>query len=272
MCYRFFIQISLSLIAAGFSCAGTDGRPEQPVPAGMVLIPAGQFKPPIGAQQTSNAIPIEAFFLDAMPVTNSDFLEFVRANPRWRRSQIRRVAADENYLKLWSGDLEIGPESLTNAPVTYVSWYAAKAYSFWKGKRLPTADEWEYAAAASPCRIDGENDPKFMRELLAWYSSPSPEKLPATGQGEPNFFEVYDLHGLVWEWVEDINAPWVRMNGRGGGEQTSEAFCGGGSQGAKDPGNFPAFMRYGFRSSLQINYTVHNLGFRCAREVKSDSR
>ncbi len=34
-----------------------------------------------------------------------------------------------------------------------------------------------------------------------------------------------------------------------------------------DPGNFPAFMRYGFRSSLKADYCVHNLGFRCAKDL-----
>ncbi|HEU5123837.1 MAG TPA: formylglycine-generating enzyme family protein, partial [Verrucomicrobiae bacterium] len=46
-----------------------------------------------------------------------------------------------------------------------------------------------------------------------------------------------------------------------------QLFCGAGSVGAKDVRNFPAFMRYGFRSSLKANYCVHNLGFRCAKDL-----
>jgi sulfatase modifying factor 1 len=48
-----------------------------------------------------------------------------------------------------------------------------------------------------------------------------------------------------------------------------QLFCGSGSEGAKDRANFPAFMPYGFRSSLQANYTVHNLGFRCAQNASA---
>ena len=44
-------------------------------------------------------------------------------------------------------------------------------------------------------------------------------------------------------------------------------FAGRGfGQGAKKVEDFPAFMRYGFRSSLKADYCVHNLGFRCAKD------
>ena len=39
------------------------------------------------------------------------------------------------------------------------------------------------------------------------------------------------------------------------------------AQGARDVENYPAFMRYGFRSSLKADYCVHNLGFRCAKDL-----
>ena len=48
---------------------------------------------------------------------------------------------------------------------------------------------------------------------------------------------------------------------------SSHTHTNSGSQGVKDTGNFPAFMRYGFRSSLKADYCVHNLGFRCAKDL-----
>ena len=51
------------------------------------------------------------------------------------------------------------------------------------------------------------------------------------------------------------------------GNALNNALGGGGSQGVKDTGNFPAFMRYGFRSSLKADYCVHNLSFRCAKDL-----
>ena len=46
-----------------------------------------------------------------------------------------------------------------------------------------------------------------------------------------------------------------------------QLFCCADSAAAKDSANFPTFMRYGFRSSLKADYTVQNLGFRCAKDL-----
>jgi sulfatase modifying factor 1 len=239
-------------------------------PAGMTLIPAGVYKPLFTAPADSNSISVSKFYLDILPVTNADFLEFLKANPKWLRSAVRRIFADPDYLKNWAGDTELGPHAAADAPVTRVSWFAAKAYAQWKGKRLPTTAEWEYAAAASATRADGENDPKFMIDVQRWYSTPSPETLAQVGRGQPNFFGVKDLHGLVWEWVADFNIAMVTGDARGDSGLDRQLFCGSGSVNAKDRDNFPAFMRYGFRSSLKASYTVHNLGFRCAMDYVSD--
>jgi formylglycine-generating enzyme required for sulfatase activity len=213
-------------------------------------------------------VKVEPFYLEVFPVSNSEFLEFVRAHPKWRRSEVKRIFADSDYLKAWAGDLEPGSGVLSNAPVTYVSWFAAKAYASWKGKRLPSTAEWEYAANASATRPDGEKDPEFVRKVQDWYSTASPMLLPAVGLSGTNFFGVCDLHGLVWEWVADFNTTMVTGDARGDTGLDRQLFCAGGSQNAKDRNNFPSYMRYGFRSSLKASYTVHNLGFRCAQSLK----
>ena len=90
------------------------------------------------------------------------------------------------------------------------------------------------------------------------------------GNGGPNllssFHVIGDLHGLVWEWTSDFNSAIVTGDARGDTGLERNLFCGAGSLGAKDTGNFPAFMRFGMRSSLKASYTVHNLGFRCAKD------
>ncbi len=237
-------------------------------PSGMVLIPAGNYKPLFRAETDSKAVEVKPFLLDRLPVTNAEYLEFVKANPRWERSRIKRIFADQEYLKLWQGEFELGTNAPPSSPVTYVSWFAAKAYCQWKGKRLPTTAEWEYVAAASPTRVDGEKDRVFVGEIRRWYSSPSPEKLPDAGQAVPNWFGIHDMHGLIWEWVADFSTAMVTGDARGDTGLERQLFCGSGSQGAKDRDDFPAFMRYGFRSSLKAAYTVHNLGFRCAKDLE----
>lgn len=236
-------------------------------PEDMVLIPAGAYKPLFTSPTDSNAIPVSEFYLDILPVTNGDFLQFVTANPKWQRSKVRRIFADSDYLKNWADDTELGPRAATNAPVTYVSWFAAKAFAQWKGKRLPSTAEWEYAAAASPTRADGENDPVFVRSIRLWYSTPSTETPAPVGLSQANIFGVKNLHGLIWEWVADFSTAMVTGDARGDTGLDRDLFCGSGSLNAKDPDDFPAFMRYGFRSSLKASYTVHNLGFRCATDA-----
>jgi sulfatase modifying factor 1 len=236
-------------------------------PAGMVLIPAGNHVPLFRSETDPKTMSVPSFFLDVLPVTNAEFLAFVTVNPKWRRATVKRLFADTDYLKGWAEDLILGPEIDPKAPVTFVSWFAAKAYSQWKGKRLPTVAEWEYVAGASPTRVDGENDPIFQREIRRWCVTPSPEKLDSVGKKTANVFGVHDLHGLIWEWVADFNTAMVTGDARGDTGLDRQLFCGNGSQGAKNGDNFPAFMRYGFRSSLKANYTVHNLGFRCAKNL-----
>jgi formylglycine-generating enzyme required for sulfatase activity len=236
-------------------------------PAGMVRVPAGRYAPLFRGERDPKFVEVEAFDLDVFPVSNGDFLKFVRAHPQWRRSQVKRLFADADYLRRWADDLEPGSNAPLDSPVTHVSWFAARAYCGWQGKRLPTTAEWEYAAAASPTRADGANDPEFMRQLGTWYSTPAPEILPQIGRGAANRFGLHDLHGLIWEWVADFNMAMVTGDARGDTGLDRQLFCGSGSEGARDRANFPAFMRYGFRSSLKGSYTVHNLGFRCARSL-----
>lgn len=230
----------------------------------MATVPAGLHRPLFRGEKDAKEVPVPAFALDVHTVTNADFLAFVRANPRWRRSQVRRLFADEEYLHRWAGDLEPGMAG-GRQPVTHVSWFAAKAYAAWAGKRLPTTAEWELAAGAGFTMADGTKDAEFIRAVQQWYSTPSPDVLPEVGAGRANLHGIHDLHGLVWEWTSDFNSALVTGDARGDTGLERQLFCGAGSLGASDRANFPAFMRYGLRSSLKAAYTLPNLGFRCAK-------
>jgi formylglycine-generating enzyme required for sulfatase activity len=257
----------VSLLLAGGVLAAAGESPVAPGPGpGMVPVPAGAYIPLFRAAGEPKETMVEAFLLDAHPVTNGEYVEFVRAHPKWRRSQVKRLFADAQYLAAWAGDLDPGPSLLSNAPVTQVSWFAARAFATWKGKRLPTLAEWEYAAAATGTRTNGA-DPELDRLIRNWYSRPSPSVLPSVGSGSRNMHGVHDLHGLVWEWVEDFSTSMVTGDARGDTGLDRQLFCGVGADGARERSDYPAFMRYGFRTSLRASYTVHNLGFRCARSL-----
>jgi formylglycine-generating enzyme len=94
----------------------------------MALVPAGNYRPLFRGPKDAKETPVNAFLLDTIAVTNGEFLAFVRAHPIWRRSQVKRLFADEGYLAHWEGDLDLGAADAAQ-PVTRVSWFAAKAFA-----------------------------------------------------------------------------------------------------------------------------------------------
>lgn len=231
----------------------------------MRPIPAGIYVPIQRSTKDAAQVAVPAFLLDERPVTNADFLTFVTANPKWQRSKVSRIFADESYLEHWAGDLEPGAKAPSGAPVVRVSWFAARAYARWAGKRLPTTAEWELAAAAGYTSADGRKDAVLQRDLYAWLARPVPAIQSDAATARPDFHGVRGLHGLVWEWVDDFNTAMVTGESRGDAGLERDLFCGAGSAGAKDPTDYAAFMRSALRSSLKANNTTTSLGFRCAR-------
>lgn len=240
---------------------------EDLAPPGMTLIPAGTYEPQLRSKDEPEKVAVSPFWLDARPVTNAEFLEFVRTHPQWRRSKVSTLFADRGYLADWAGDLELGAGVLPTAPVVRVSWFAARAFAQALGKRLPTTAEWERAAAAGFTQADGASEPGFSTYVLGWLSRPAPAQLPAAGSGRPNVFGARDLHGLVWEWVDDFNTAMTTGESRADTGLERNLFCGAGAAGARNLTDYPAFMRAGLRSSVRANYAVPNLGFRCAQDL-----
>lgn len=226
----------------------------------MIKLPAGSYPPLYRGDEPRILVP--GFLLDKTPVTLKEFAEFVRMNPAWARSKVKRLFADTTYLSNWKGDFQIPSDQDPYSPVTYVSWFAARAYCEAYGKRLPTVDEWEYAASLFPADVD------YKRKILDWYAEPSSKKLPKVGKGLANSYGVYDLHGLIWEWVEDFNSNLVTGDSRADSDLEQSMFCGAAALGAGDFEEYAAFIRYAFRGSLRASFALRNLGFRCAKSLE----
>jgi formylglycine-generating enzyme required for sulfatase activity len=233
----------------------------------MVRLPAGRLVP-LYAPRGARSVRVEAFSLDREPVTRGEYLAFVRANPAWRKSGVSRAFAERDYLGAWRGDLDAGDAIDLRRPVTGVSWFAARAYCAARGTRLPTVNEWEYAAQASERSRDASRDPAFRRELLRLYGARRAEGIPPVGGGRRNVYGVRDLHDLVWEWTLDFNDVLVpddsRDVGSGVGARDHALFCASAAIGSTDPSNYPAFLRSAFRAGLEARSTLRTLGFRCA--------
>jgi formylglycine-generating enzyme len=224
-------------------------------------VTGGEFRTalPSGKQ---NRIRVRSFLLQEHPVTNAEFLGFVRANPQWRRDATPRVMAGGDYLGHWAGSLVPGPLAVDQRPVTRVSWFAAEAYCEAQGGRLPFWYEWELAAAASANEHDARSDPAWRQQILDWYARPTTAALPEVKQSAANAYGLYDLHGLVWEWVQDFNSLLPAY-------ADPEKFCGSGSQNLQQKENYAVLMRIALLGSLQASDTGHALGFRCARDSGS---
>jgi formylglycine-generating enzyme required for sulfatase activity len=215
-------------------------------------------------ERPERRVRLPAFQIDKYPVTNRDFARFVAKNPQWGPGRPALVFADAGYLKDWKRRSAPGDQK----PVIFVSWHAANAYCEWRGGRLPTVLEWEYAAAASEKVPNALKDPEFAAKILAGYARPSdPATLPAVGQGTPNLWGIHDLHGLIWEWTSDFNSIFVSGDNRQDGDKVQNLFCGNGATNASTREDYAAFMRYAMRSSLSADYTTANLGFRCVYDV-----
>ena len=161
----------------------------------LVRIPAGSFK--MGSPNSEegrwenegpqHGVQVPSFYLGRYPVTNAQYALYLKAKPD---------APEPAY---WADRQFNQPRQ----PVVGVSWEDAKAYARWAGLRLPSEAEWEYACRAGTWTRFYTGNKEAELERAGWYSGNSKDKLHPIGEKEPNAFGLYDLHGNVWEWVED---------------------------------------------------------------------
>tara|TARA_R110002049_G_scaffold252279_4_gene427506 strand:+ start:959 stop:1738 length:780 start_codon:yes stop_codon:yes gene_type:complete len=254
------IGLTLSILFLSFWIAEAQVSP-------MVTIKGGEYIPLYGSDSTT--VKVSTLKMDVYPVTNQQFLDFVKEYPRWKRSIVKGLFADKNYLATWQNDTILGHNFAKDAPITNVSWFAAKSYCECQNKRLPTIDEWEYAAMADEELPDARQKKTYNQYILSWYETPK-TNTNKIGSTFKNYWGVYDLHGLVWEWTGDFNSVLISGESRKDVDKDSNLFCGTAAIGATDLMNYAAFMRYAFRGSIKANYAMRNLGFRCVKEISDE--
>jgi len=238
-----------------------------PVAPEFVSIPAGEFKSALRYEDAAGPVRMREFRLMRTPVTNAQFLAFVRRHPEWQRGRAAVALAESRYLSRWAAPLDPGASALPDQPVIWVSWFAAHSYCEAQGARLPTWLEWEYVASADATRRDARADPAWRETILEWYASPSNDVLPPVGQNPANVYGVQDLHGLVWEWIDDASALLVSSDNREQGAADKLRFCGASALSTDDRENYAILMRVAMLSSLEAADATGNMGFRCAQDI-----
>ena len=229
-------------------------------------IPGGTIStllPPDGKQAP---VTLARFSMRVRPVSQAEFAKFVQKTPLWRKSKAASSAlADGQYLQHWPTD--VAPNKAQSLqPATDVSWFAAVAYCESEGAHLPTWHEWEYAAAADAKRLDARADPIWRARILDWYGQTS-TTLPSVGSTQKNIYGIQDLHGVIWEWVDDFGALMVSGDNRTQGDPDTLKFGCAGAMSATDRENYPVLMRIAMLSSLGASSTNRNLGFRCVKPI-----
>lgn len=233
--------------------------PEIYAQSGMITIPEGSYHSVL-PEVVGEPVQVQQFKLDKTAVTNRQFLEFLENNPRWHRSEIQVLYAEAGYLNHWQNDLHIGGESELDKPVTRVSWFAANAFCGWKSGRLPTLNEWEYAAQLMDFN-SAKDANRFSVDLIGWYSAVDAQSTAVVGStGIENRYGVQDMFGLVMEWVEDFKPPV--------GEDIS-LDCGtiGRMKGDSTLYSYAMSIRFITRMSFSPTSTTGMLGFRCAYDT-----
>lgn len=240
--------------------------PGQRVVAEAVRIDGGLFNSPVLREDAAQERMIEPFLLDTRQVSNAEFLEFVKAHPKWQRDRAPQLFRDPGYLSHWAGPAALASgDAGPDRPVTRVSWYAARAYCRAQGGRLPTMDEWEYASQRQREAL-GIGDSEYAHALFSWYANPGSGILEAVAQGPADGLGVHDLHGLVLEWVENFQL----VLGRGEDIDLLSGSCGDTARFMPefDEAHYATFLRYQSRSNYLPTSTTSTLGFRCAYDIE----
>jgi formylglycine-generating enzyme required for sulfatase activity len=222
----------------------------------LVVIPAGTFA--MGSNENDNEKPphqvtVRSFALGKYEVTQGQWKAVMGSNP----SEFSDC-----------GD---------NCPVEKVSWHDVQVFlqrlnqKTGQQYRLPSEAEWEYAARAGSTGKWAFGDDEKLLDQHAWFRTGFfigfGDRTHPVGQKLANTFGLHDMHGNVWEWVQDVwhdnysGAPtdgsaWVT-----GGDASRRSVRGG------SWGDIPVTVRSAFRIRLSPDFRSKGSGFRLARTV-----
>lgn len=185
----------------------------------QVKVPAGSFLrgtqdismfnepawvlPILGSEQPQHEVHItKDFWIDKFEVTNAAFQRFVKIggykNPvYWSATGLAWLEAQNDKTL----PVSCSHEELPDFPRMCITWFEAQAYANWRGGRLPSEAEWEYAARGPDSLIypwGDEFDPRFANVVGS--TGPTPV---GSYPGGISWVGALDMSGNAMEWVQD---------------------------------------------------------------------
>ena len=229
-------------------------KPPPTPPPGMVYIPGGKFVMGYNgsdqdAEKPEHEVTVGPYFIDKYEVTVAEYYQFIKARNR---------AAPKNWSPAWQQGQFSNDEA--KRPVTDVTWFDARDYAESLGKRLPSEEEWEYAARG--------ND----RRLYPWGNDFNPNRANVGNEkgvrpvgsypADKSPFEAYDMSGNVFEWV---GSDWSLYPGSKAQPTKPGKMVRGGSF-SQDR----FFAMVTSRAVLRTDAQQSDVGFRCAKEAPKE--
>ncbi len=233
---------------------GKGSKTGQKIQKEMVWIFPGTFEMGSKAKQGEidelplHKVTINGFYIDKYEVTREDFERVMGYNP----SKFK---------------------GCRTCPVENVSWFEAQEYCYKAGKRLPTEAEWEYACRAGTKttfhygNILSSESANFNGQKPYGNARRGPYKqkpLPV-GSFKPNAWNLYDMHGNVWEWCSD----WYDVAYYGNSDEKNPKGPKNGQYKVVRGGSWNSDGA-GLRSANRISYSpsvrLNTIGFRCVKD------
>jgi formylglycine-generating enzyme required for sulfatase activity len=260
----------------------------------MVCVPAGEFlmgsvndKAADVDEEPQHRVNLSAYWIDMYEVTNGKFGSFITSTGY--QTEAERAGGGDIWIDAldttqpsfdsgayWKNPLGDGSGIDSNHPVTQVSWYDAKAYCEWAGKRLPSEAEWEKAARGTDGRrypwgswdgtlanhADSSTHFSWSESDNDGYQYTSP--VGAFSGGASPYYAL-DMTGNVWEWTADWydanyykSRPNPDINPTGPASGTYRVSRGGSW----------AYVSWMVRPAIRYGYDPFyhrsDIGFRCA--------
>ncbi len=192
-------------------------------------------------------IPGKFFQMDKGEVTNKDYNKCVKAEKCEKQHYDDKKCDVFEEGKGWG--LNFVPKEFKedDKPVVCVDFKQAKTYCEWINKRLPTEEEWEYAAkGGKDFKYSGSNN----ADLVSWYYENSKGKTNEIARKKANNYGLFDMTGNVWEWTDSRWDKKEKYRVLKGGCFSNSGYD----------------LLLDFRHGNIPSYIVYDSGFRCAKD------